>query len=234
LIFLSSDSKPIRLARQFRVPLLTWALLAALIVPGCGGGGGGDTPATAVSGLDARPSNTTCLAGAPPSNSDTASVSRVFSTLSFSSPILALQAPGDNTRWFVVEQAGRVLQFPNTATPTTSTFIDITARVASGGELGLLGMAFHPNFPTDPRVFLSYTAGTFGRVSRVSSFNAADSLGQTLDPASERILLTVGQPEDNHNGGNIAFGPDGLLYIGIGDGGGADDQHTLNGPIGNG
>jgi uncharacterized repeat protein (TIGR03806 family) len=191
------------------------------------------TPATAVVGLDARPSNTTCLAGAPPSAGG-AQLQRAFSSVSFSNPILALQAPGDSSRWFVVEQAGRVLKFPNVASPTASTFIDITSRVASGGELGLLGMAFHPNFPVDRRVFLSYTAGSSGsRVSRISAFLTADN-GQTLDPASERILLTLNQPEDNHNGGNIAFGPDGYLYIGFGDGGGGGDQHTQNGPIGNG
>jgi uncharacterized repeat protein (TIGR03806 family) len=193
------------------------------------------TGATAVVGLDARPSNTTCLAGAAPS-SDTARLDRVFPTLSFTSPILALQAPGDSTRWFVVEQAGRVLRFPNVTSPapTTSTFIDIRANVASGGELGLLGMAFHPDFPTDRRVFLSYTAGASGsRVSRISSFLTMDG-GLTLDPASERVLLTLNQPEDNHNGGNIVFGPDGLLYIGFGDGGGGGDMHTQNGPIGNG
>ena len=192
------------------------------------------TPVAAVGGLDVRPSNTTCLAGARPSGSDTASVARVFPSLAFSSPILALQAPGDSTRWFVVEQGGRVLTFPDTTTPAASTFIDITTRVASGGELGLLGMAFHPNFPTDPRVFLSYTAGASGsRVSRVSSFTTTNG-GQTLNPAPEQILLTLNQPEDNHNGGNIAFGPDGLLYIGFGDGGGGGDAHTQNGSIGNG
>jgi len=193
------------------------------------------TAAMAVVGLDARPSNTTCLAGAAPS-SDTARLDRVFPTLSFASPILALQAPGDSTRWFVVEQAGRVLSFPNVTSPApiTSTFIDIRANVASGGELGLLGMAFHPDFPTDRRVFLSYTAGASGsRVSRVSSFLTMDG-GLTLDAASERVLLTLNQPEDNHNGGNIVFGPDGLLYVGFGDGGGAGDMHTQNGPIGNG
>ena len=194
------------------------------------------TPATvAIGGLDSRPSNTTCVAGARPTGSDTATVQQVFSGLSFSSPILALQAPGDNTRWFVVQQGGAVRQFPSAAgTSTTTSFIDITARVASGGELGLLGMAFHPNFPTDRRVFLSYTAGASGsRVSRISAFLTTNG-GQTLDATTERILLTLNQPEDNHNGGNIAFGPDGFLYIGFGDGGGGGDGHAQNGPIGNG
>ncbi len=93
-------------------------------------------------------------------------------------------------------------------------------------------MAFHPNFPVDPRVFLfySHTDASAGLVSRLSVFFTADG-GQTLDPASERIVLAIDKPEDNHNGGNIGFGRDGFLYLGIGDGGGGNDLH---GTIGNG
>ena len=158
-------------------------------------------------------------------------VQRVFPKLDFTQPVAMLQAPNDAARWFVVEQAGRVLAFNNDqAASTAGTFVDISARVASGGEMGLLGMAFHPDFPANPRVYLSYTNQTAGRVSRVSEFTSAD-LGATLDPGSERILLVIGQPEANHDGGNVAFGPDGYLYIGMGDGGGGNDQH---GAIGNG
>jgi glucose/arabinose dehydrogenase len=143
-----------------------------------------------------------------------------------------LQAPGDRSRWFVVEQAGEVRVFENNPVVTTgSSFVDIRARVASGDELGLLGMAFHPNFPVNPRVYLSYThvdAG-LGLVSRISEFTTPDA-GLTLDPNSEQVLITIEQPESNHNGGGIVFGKDGLLYIGMGDGGGANDQH---GTIGN-
>lgn len=147
-----------------------------------------------------------------------------------------LQAPRDPLRWFVVEQAGQVRVFENDqAVAAATVFVDIDGmnRVTSGGEAGLLGMAFHPNFPTDRRVFLSYTATSGNLVSRISSFMTADG-GQTLDPDSEQILITLNQPEANHNGGNIVFGPDGLLYIGFGDGGGGNDQHTQNGLIGNG
>lgn len=183
-----------------------------------------------ISGLDARPSNTTCLAWARPT-SGAISLTRVFAGSTFDSLVAMMQAPRDNSRWFVVEQAGAVKQF-NVASPATATtFIDITGRVSSGGELGLLGMAFHPNFPTDPRVFLSYTTGAAGqRVSRISAFKTTNG-GATLDASQEQVLLSVNQPEDNHNGGNIAFGPDGFLYIGLGDGGGGGDAH---GSIGNG
>jgi uncharacterized repeat protein (TIGR03806 family) len=136
-----------------------------------------------------------------------------------------LQAPASNRRWFVVEQAGIVKWFDTSSPSTAHEFIDIVDRVHFGGvgaESGLLGMAFHPNFPADDRVFLSYTYWTevWGErmVSRISSFRSTDG-GATLDPTTESILMTIEQPMDNHNGGHIAFGPDGFLYIGLGDGG---------------
>ena len=156
---------------------------------------------------------------------------RAFPNLSFTAPVAMLQAPGDDSRWFVVEQGGVVRVFDNDPSVTTATvFIDITARVASGGEMGLLGMAFHPGFPLNPRVYLSYTNELSGRFfSRISEFMLG--AGGVLNPNSERILLVIDQPETNHKGGNIAFGQDGFLYIGMGDGGGGNDQHL---PIGNG
>lgn len=168
----------------------------------------------------------------PPPSRLTLGVTRVFPALSFSAPVGALQAPGDASRWFVIEQAGRVRVFANQAgASVASDFLDIRARVSWGGETGLLGMAFAAQFPADPRVYLSYTAIEGAQlVSRLAEFRSADG-GQTLDPASETILLRVNQPEANHNGGNILFGPDGFLYLGLGDGGGAGDAH---GTIGNG
>ncbi len=193
------------------------AVLAySLALAACGGGGSRDVA------VEPAPD---------PSPGPSLAVQRVFPNLAdFSSPVALLQAPGDGSRWFVVEQAGRVMVFDNTSTVSqAATFVDIRTRVTAGGEMGLLGMAFHPGFPADRRVFLSYTNTTSGRVSRISAFTTADN-GATLDPASEQILLTVQQPEENHKGGNVAFGPDGYLYIGLGDGGGANDQH---GQIGN-
>jgi uncharacterized repeat protein (TIGR03806 family) len=214
----------------------TLSVAVALALAACGGSTQ-DMPATptpvpppATGGLDARPSNTTCLAPSRPSG-PVLSVQRVFPNLSFNAPIALLQAPKDGSRWFVVEQGGTVRTFSNSQSAAAAgTFIDIAARVQSGGELGLLGMAFHPDFPANPRVYLSYTAAGTPLVSRISEFRSADG-GKTLDPASEVVLLTVNQPESNHNGGNIAFGPDRFLYIGFGDGGGGGDAH---GAIGNG
>jgi len=156
---------------------------------------------------------------------------RVFPNLSFPYALAMMQAPGDNSRWFVVQQGG-VVSVINSATQTASNFIDITSRREwADSEEGLLGMAFHPNFPADPRAFLSYTANVSGQlVSRISAFKTADG-GQTLDPSTEQVILTLNQPESNHNGGNLVFGPDGFLYAGFGDGGGGGDVH---GTIGNG
>lgn len=194
---------------------------------------GGTAP---VGGLDGRPPNTTCLAGDPPSSTVSLATQRAFPNLTFTQPIAMLQAPGDNTRWFVVQKTGAVRVFNNTAgVSTTTEFINIAGRLNSSpgsanDERGLLGMAFHPNYPTDPRVFLFYT-GTQGSqlVDRVSQFTLAGN--GTLDPASELVLFNVNDPAGNHNGGNIAFGPDGYLYIGIGDGGSGNDPF---GAIGNG
>jgi glucose/arabinose dehydrogenase len=125
-------------------------------------------------------------------------------------PVSLQQAPGDGTRWFVVEQAGTIRAFANDDGATgTLEFLDISARVISGGESGLLGLAFHPDFPNTPEVFVSYT-GAPDLTSYVSRFSSVDG-GQTLDAASEQVILTVLQDFSNHNGGNIVFGPDGYL-----------------------
>jgi hypothetical protein len=133
------------------------------------------------------------------------------------------QAPGAAGRWYLVEQGGLVRAFPNDNAATSgdvTTVIDLSGQVVSGGETGLLGMAFHPDFPADPRVFLCYTTGT-PLLSRLSEFRSNDG-GATLDPASERVLLTVAQPQSNHNGSAWL---DELLYVGLGDGGGGGDMH---------
>ena len=195
------------------------AALAALALAACGGGGGGASEAGGGS------------AAAGPQVALT--LQRVFARLpAFSAPVALLQAPNDASRWFVVQQGGRVLVFPNDSmTAASAVFADISGRVAFRGEAGLLGMAFHPRFPADPRVVLFYSRDEpgVGLVSRLSEFSA-DAAGLSLDPASERVLVTIRKPEENHNGGGIAFGPDGFLYAGIGDGGGGNDQH---GAIGN-
>lgn len=215
-------------------------LVVSVLLQGCGGGGSGSPqqaaeqeppppttppPSTGTTGLDARPANATCVAWPRPSAGSDISLSR-FTNLSFTLPVALLQAPNDSSRWYVVQQDGIVRQFSGTSPTSASIYIDISAQsseVLTGSEAGLLGMAFHPNYPTDNRVFLAYTHND-PWVIRLSSFTSSDG-GATLNPASESILLTVNKPFDNHNGGNIGFGPDGYLYFGTGDGGGGGDRH---------
>ena len=151
---------------------------------------------------------------------------RAFSGLRFQRPVALLQAPGEAARWFVVEQPGVVRVFDGDAMgKPPAVFVDIRDRVDDGpNEAGLLGMAFHPDFADNRQVFLSYTAPGRPLVSRVSRFTSADD-GRTLDRGSERILITLDQPFGNHNGGHVAFGPDGYLYAGYGDGGAGGDPH---------
>ncbi|MFT3912963.1 MAG: PQQ-dependent sugar dehydrogenase [Anaeromyxobacteraceae bacterium] len=178
-------------------------------------------------GLDGRPANPTCIAPARPSAGAGVQLARVFPNLQFSSPIAMLQAPGDTSRWFVVEQGGTVQTFASAdATAVKTTFVDVTGRVTAGGELGLLAMAFHPAWPATKEVFLYYTAPAAGAKplrSVLSRFTTVGGGTAALDPASEQIVLEVAQPFENHNGGNIAFGADGFLYFGLGDGGSGGD-----------
>ncbi|MCG7585048.1 sorbosone dehydrogenase family protein [Photobacterium sp. OFAV2-7] len=149
-----------------------------------------------------------------------------FNGLSFQQPVLLLQAPNQRGRWYLLERAGRVLQFSDTVSPNVEVMLDLTSLVDTTGEGGLLGMAFHPQFFINGQIYLSYTAAPVNSgaalESRLSRFISNDG-GLTLDPASEMVLLRLNQPFDNHNGGHIAFGADGMLYFGLGDGGSAGD-----------
>ena len=146
---------------------------------------------------------------------------RAFAEWRFTQPLALVAVPGAEG-FVVVEQRGIVWRLREGAEPVL--FADVRRRVQDqGSEEGLLGLAFHPRFPDDPRVFLSYTRGSaFAPTSIVSSFRSADG-GETIDPASEEIVLSLSQPYSNHNGGHIAFGPDGFLYAGYGDGGAGGD-----------
>ncbi len=133
---------------------------------------------------------------------------------------------GDGSgRLFVVEQGGRI-RIVRDGTLVDRPFLDIGGRITSGGERGLLGLAFHPDFPTDPRFFVDYTDRNGNTV--VSSFRVSAGDPDVADADSESIILHVDQPFANHNGGGLGFGPDGDLYIALGDGGSGGD------PQGNG
>lgn len=156
----------------------------------------------------------------------TLSLVQAFPRLSFSSPVLLTSSKDGSNRIFVVERQGVVRVFANDSTAnSTNIFLDIRNRVTSGGEMGLLGLAFHPNFASNGFLFVNYTSSLGGsRRTRISRFTAA---GNMADPNSEVILLEFGQPFSNHNGGMLDFGPDGFLYIAVGDGGsGGDPQNN--------
>lgn len=148
-----------------------------------------------------------------------------FPNLTFSNPLYLDHAGDGSNRIFVVEQAGRIKVFPNNSAVTaTKTFLDITDRVTSGGETGLLGLAFHPDYENNGYFYVNYTAPSPLRtvISRFQVTSNPDSANKN----SEQILLTFNQPYSNHNGGWIGFGPDGYLYIATGDGGSAGDPQN--------
>jgi glucose/arabinose dehydrogenase len=141
----------------------------------------------------------------------------------FSSP-LELQNAGDE-RLFLVEQNG-VIKILNLNGDVNSTpFLDIQSRVSGGGERGLLGLAFHPDYQNNGFFFVHYSNNSGD--TQISRFSVSSGNSDIANPNSELMILTVDQPQSNHNGGTIAFGPlDGFLYIGLGDGGGGGDTNN--------
>ncbi|MFP2906799.1 PQQ-dependent sugar dehydrogenase [Pyxidicoccus sp. 3LFB2] len=194
-------------------------------------GPGNPSDASVPFGLDTRPANPTCVAPARPAEATGVALQRAFPKLEFQQPLFALQAPGDSRRIYVVEKEGRVWAFSNEADPASrSLVIDLSGRVnASHNETGLLGMAFHPRFARTGEVFLSFIADNDeGRLSSyIVRYRSADG-GATLDPHSEELVLELEQPYSYHNGGHLAFGPDGYLYVGFGDGGGREDPNRTS------
>ena len=137
-----------------------------------------------------------------------------------STPLYVAQPRDGTRRLFVVEQPGRIKVLPpDGGGPTV--FLDITDRVLAGGERGLLGLAFHPRFSSNGRFFVNYTRQPDG-ATVIAAFRVGGDRS-LADPASEAQLLVVPQPFENHNGGMVEFGPDGLLYIALGDGGSGND-----------
>lgn len=136
------------------------------------------------------------------------------------SPVHLAAPPGDD-RLFVVEQSGRILVVEGDALRPTP-FLDITSLTDAVGERGLLGLAFHPQYASNGYFYVDYTNNS-GDTRVVRYTVSADPY--VADPASALTILAVDQPYANHNGGQIAFGPDGMLYVGLGDGGSAGDPH---------
>jgi hypothetical protein len=139
------------------------------------------------SGLDSRPNNMACVAPARTTGSSTLTMPRAFPNLTFFKPVAMVQAPGDNSRWFVLEQNGIIRVFANNESVTTSqVFLDIEDRVLelSQGESGLLGLAFHPNWPTNNHVYVNYTLPPLGAIRSITSEFTSPDGGLTLNPNS--------------------------------------------------
>ncbi|MFD3000123.1 PQQ-dependent sugar dehydrogenase [Pontibacter toksunensis] len=153
------------------------------------------------------------------------------------SPIGLAAAPDNSERLFVIDQVGKVWVINEAGTRLAEPFLDVSSKMVelrpSYDERGLLGMAFHPDYASNGRFFVYYTApprsggptpdASWNNLSRISEFRVSASDPTKADMSSEMVILEVDQPQGNHEGGTIAFGPDGYLYISIGDGGGAND-----------
>jgi glucose/arabinose dehydrogenase len=214
-----------------RRAILAGLLAIGLLAAACDGGGatGGPTGRTgATAGGSSDPTTSPSTPSEQPSSPEQAlDLDRVELRLrpvaeGFARPLLVTSAGDGSGRLFVVEQEGRIRVIED---GEIATFLDISDRVvAEANEQGFLGLAFHPGFEENGRFFVDYTDLRGDTV--VSEFVVSGD--GAADPTSERVLLLVDQPFGNHNGGHLAFGPDGYLYVALGDGGSAGD------PMGNG
>ena len=152
-------------------------------------------------------------------------------------PLAVVEPPDDTKRLFVVDEIGKIFIVPQNSTMFSTPFLDLTSKIVplnpSYDERGLLSLAFHPNFKTNGKFYVFYTAppraggpqpgSNWNNLTRISEFTVYASDANVANVSSERILIEADHPQLNHNGGTIAFGPDGFLYISIGDGGNKDD-----------
>jgi uncharacterized repeat protein (TIGR03806 family) len=189
--------------------------------------------AVAAQPLTRVPATSLRLPPSPPPTSYT--TTRAFPTLAFTQPVAAITPPGDTRRLFVVEKPGRIWVIPDVtaANPTRTLFLDLASRVTvsadNNDERGLLALAFHPEFAANGQFFVWYTvtttttAGT-GLHNRLARFRVSAGDANAADPASEVPLISQRDEASNHNGGQLLFGPDGYLYLSLGDEGGGNDQ----------
>lgn len=204
----------VRLAKT----LFFLSLTAALTAAGC-----------ERSSPSSRPPDPTPPAAEEPPRSSTAAPgaqSRGVALVTFASglkePIGLTFAPGDGSdRLFVIEKNGRIVLLRGGGKVDAEPFLDIGPRVSRGSEQGLLGLAFHPRYAENGRFFINYTDREGD--TRIAELRVSKDNADRADTGAERELLRIDQPYSNHNGGNLVFGPDGKLYIGMGDGGSRDD-----------
>ena len=206
------------------VPLracLRVALVTSALAAGCGSDGSSNTPS-------ARPDTGTGASATQPATSpgarDTRKKIHLVRIGSFDAPVYAGAPRGDRRRLFVVERAGRIMVVRG-GKRLSRPFLDIRSSVTSGGEQGLLSVAFAPDYASSGKFYVYYTDKNGDE--RIVEYRRSSA--DVANARSARELLKIDDSESNHNGGQLEFGPDKLLYIGTGDGGGADDQHGSKG-----
>jgi glucose/arabinose dehydrogenase len=210
----------IKFGRDWRAPAA--AIVLGLLTASCG------TSAVPSPTTTSSPSVASSASAPPTSPSATSSAVPATSEFGltpvaagFSAPLFITNADDDSGRLFVVEQSGRIKAVRADRSGSAALFLDIAERVTSGGERGLLGLAFSPDFVTDRQLFVDYTDLNGDTV--VSRFRAATN--DRADASSEEVILRIDQPAANHNGGWIGFGPDRMLYVATGDGGGGNSEN---------
>ena len=197
--------------------------IAAAALVACGSDST-DAPAQTTAPSARTTTETTTAAPASPARTASAGV-RLKKVGTFDQPVAFAAPPQDIHRQFVVEQSG-VIKVIRDGKVRSRPFLDIRDRVVAGGEQGLLGLAFAPDYATSKRFYVYYTARGSG-ADTLAEFRATSD--DRADAGSGRILFAQPDSESNHNGGQLQFGPDGLLYVGLGDGGGGNDQHGARG-----
>jgi glucose/arabinose dehydrogenase len=208
---------------RLKVILPCAGLLAALVL-GCGSSDGGSTaratPTAAATGAPAEASATPRPAAAAQRRRGV----RLVRIGRFNAPLFVTAPRGDRKVQFVVEQGGRIMVVRNGRKLGTP-FLDISSQVTSGGEQGLLSMAFAPDYASSGLFYVYFTDDAGDQ--RVVEYRRASA--NRADPDSARLVLEMADSESNHNGGLLLFGPGGHLYIGTGDGGGGGDRHGARG-----
>lgn len=169
------------------------------------------------------------LSLAAPLSAQTLVYENAFDGATFSTPVELAVAPGQPDRAYIVEQGGFAggsrIRTATLGASDVTTFLDLDTVVLAGGEQGLLGLAFHPDYETNGLFYVNYTASG-PRRTVIAEYQRSTADPLVADPASQRILMQVNQPFSNHNAGKIAFGPDEYLYITMGDGGSGGDPEN--------
>jgi glucose/arabinose dehydrogenase len=202
----------------------TLIVIVLIVVAGCDGGSGTGSGTAAKAG-PGGPSTPPVQRDSPRLDALKIDLRRVAT--GFTAPVLLTNAGDGSHRLFVVEQGGTIRVIAG-GQVLPAPFLDISTLIVAGGEQGLLGLAFHPDYEVNGRFFVNYTDKNGDTV--VSEYHAEPD-GQVADTTPTQVILTIDQPYSNHNGGDLVFGPDRALYVGMGDGGsGGDPENRAQDP----